>query len=90
MHRVHVVVSGQVQGVGFRWFVRQNAKALGVHGWVRNRVDGCVEAEAEGSAEALAAFLAALREGPSRARVEHVTEQHEDGPARHQGFTISG
>jgi len=90
MQRVHVVVSGEVQGVGFRWFVRQKARALGVHGWVRNRVDGCVETEAEGSADALAAFLAAVREGPSRARVDQVTEQHEEGPARHQGFSITG
>ncbi len=58
------VVSGRVQGVGFRWFVRNAARELGLTGWVRNLADGRVEAEASGPPEALDAFERRLREGP--------------------------
>lgn len=88
MLRIHVEVRGRVQGVGYRWFVRSRAEELRLSGWVRNRPDGSVEAEAEGDAEALARFVEALRLGPPGARVEHVSERHESGQARHEGFHI--
>jgi hypothetical protein len=50
MHRLHAVVHGRVQGVGFRYFVMREARALGLSGWVRNQADGSVEVEAEGAA----------------------------------------
>ena len=90
MHRVHVVVRGRVQGVGFRWFVIRRARELGVAGWVRNRGDGAVEAEAEGAREALEGFVAALREGPPSARVASLEPTWSEGAARHRGFDVTG
>jgi acylphosphatase len=75
---LYVAVRGRVQGVGFRWFVRERARALGLTGWVRNRQDGSVEVLAEGSDTALREFLEVLRAGPSGARVSDVEDQ---GPA---------
>lgn len=66
------LVSGRVQGVGFRWFVRRRAEALGLSGWVRNLADGRVEALAAGSDEILTTLEAELREGPPAARVDEV------------------
>jgi len=65
-------VSGNVQGVGFRWFVRREASGLGVAGWVANLPDGSVEVMAEGSDAAVEALLDALREGPPGAWVRDV------------------
>jgi acylphosphatase len=66
------LVSGRVQGVGFRWFVEREAAALGLTGWVRNREDGRVEVMATGAREPLAVLHARLREGPRAARVDEV------------------
>jgi acylphosphatase len=66
------VVSGRVQGVGFRYFALDAARRDGLAGYVTNRDDGSVEAVAEGEAEAVERFERALRRGPSRSRVEHV------------------
>jgi acylphosphatase len=60
----HVFVEGQVQGVGYRDFVRRAARRLSVRGWTRNRTDGTVEVFAVGNAETLNALLAQLRQGP--------------------------
>lgn len=68
-------VSGRVQGVFFRASAREQARALGLSGWVANRADGSVEAVASGSPEALAAFASWLAEGPPRARVSAVTSE---------------
>ena len=66
------VVSGRVQGVFFRAHVADVADAHGVAGWARNRDDGTVEVHAEGPDEAVAAVIAAAREGSPRADVESV------------------
>jgi acylphosphatase len=71
-YRVHVVVTGRVQGVWYRDSCRKMARAEGVGGWVRNRMDGAVEAEFEGPEPAIARMIAWCREGPRRARVEDV------------------
>ena len=82
------LISGRVQGVGFRFFAETAALREGVHGWVRNLPDGRVEAAAEGDAEAVERFERALRHGPRGARVDHV-EVDDDVPAgRESGFTI--
>jgi len=60
--------------VGFRWFVRQRARALGVRGWVRNLTDGGVEVEADGDTSALARLRHALNEGPPGARVTRLDD----------------
>jgi acylphosphatase len=72
--RMHVVVSGRVQGVGFRWFVREAAIELGLAGWVRNRPDGNVEIAADGADERVARFRELLREGPPYAMVVSVDD----------------
>ncbi len=61
-----------MQGVGFRWFARESAQALGVTGWVRNRQDGGVEGEAQGPAKEVEEFVTQLRQGPAFARVDAV------------------
>ena len=66
------VVSGRVQGVGFRWFVEREAAQLCVAGWVRNRENGTVEIMATGTREQLNALHSRLREGPRAARVDEV------------------
>jgi acylphosphatase len=71
---VLLVVRGQVQGVGYRWFVRREARALGLVGRVRNLPDGTVEVAAAGPDEVLAALCGRLREGPPGAQVEALDE----------------
>jgi len=66
------LVSGRVQGVGFRYFTLDAARREGLAGSVRNLDDGRVEAVAEGELESMERFERALRQGPSMARVEHV------------------
>ncbi len=61
-----------MQGVGFRWFVRETARRLGLAGWVKNRADGTVEIAAEGDEGSLAQLSAAVREGPPGSRVTDV------------------
>ena len=68
--RARVLVSGQVQGVAYRAFAHAAAVKLGVRGGVRNLADGNVEAEVEGNAQAVQEFLACLKIGPPRAKVE--------------------
>jgi acylphosphatase len=75
--RRRAVVHGNVQGVFFRDSTRERAQAAGVHGWVRNREDGAVEAVLEGRPEAVEQVLSFLHEGPSHADVENL-EVHEE------------
>jgi len=70
--RVRVVVTGVVQGVWFRDSCREQARKLHVGGWVRNRSDGAVEGEFEGSAVAVDRLVDWCRTGPARARVDGV------------------
>lgn len=70
--RRHLVVSGNVQGVGFRWFVRELAGQLGVVGWVRNLDGGNVDLEAEAVSDILDEFVLRIRTGNSSARVEKI------------------
>jgi acylphosphatase len=70
--RLKAEIFGDVQGVGFRFFAEREARKLGLDGYVRNRYDGAVEVEAEGTASALEQFLSALRRGPRMARVQDV------------------
>ena len=72
MKRIRFVVTGRVQGVGFRWFVKAEARPLGLTGWVRNREDGAVEGEVEGRDDAVEALVPCLEEGPSSAFVTKV------------------
>lgn len=74
MPGVHLLVSGRVQGVGFRWFVRVAARRLRLSGWVRNRPDGSVEIAADGSPDRLDQLKADLWRGPDGAVVSEVAD----------------
>jgi len=81
------VISGRVQGVGFRWHAHDAATREGVGGWVKNLFDGRVEAYVEGEEEAVTRVERALRQGPPGGRVDHVTVVDED-PTGVKGFSI--
>jgi acylphosphatase len=83
------LISGRVQGVGFRYFTQDAATRENVHGWVRNLPDGRVEAAAEGDAEALERFERALRHGPPGARVEQLDIEHTVPAGRDSGFNVT-
>lgn len=68
----HVLVSGRVQGVGFRWHVRKWADELGLAGWVKNLPDGRVEVWLEGQEKSVDAMLVWLERGPPAARVANI------------------
>jgi acylphosphatase len=70
--RVHVIVEGMVQGVGFRWFAARHAQTRSLRGYVRNCVDGSVEIDVEGDRALLEEFLREMRTGPRSARVRDL------------------
>ena len=82
--KVHVMITGIVQGVGYRAFVERQATSLGICGWVRNRKDGSVEAIFSGEASNVEAILIACRRGPRLAIIEEVrvTERSVDAELR--------
>ena len=82
------VISGRVQGVGFRYFVFDAAARENVHGWVRNLPDGRVEVSAEADADALERFERSVRQGPRGARVDHVDVDERAPEGRDRGFAI--
>lgn len=83
----HLVITGRVQGVAYRACMAQEARRLGVTGWVRNRSDGCVEAMVAGSDEQVAAIMNWARRGPPSAQVNHVAVEIGSGePGEFVGF----
>jgi acylphosphatase len=89
VRRVHVIVSGHVQGVFFRTACARAAEQQGVAGWIRNRDDGCVEAVFEGSPAAVDDLVAWCRSGPGRASVTGL-ESFDESPIGERGFRITG
>jgi len=89
MERLHAVVHGDVQGVGFRYYVQRKARQLGLHGWVRNNDDGTVELVAEGGRDELEQLKRALQEGPRMARVDRVETQWSNGTGKLHGFELA-
>lgn len=87
--RRRYLVSGLVQGVGFRYFTADRARRQGIDGWVRNLPDGRVEIDAEGEPDALRQFEDDVRRGPRGASVERVdTEEPPAGAHAGRGFSI--
>lgn len=85
------IVSGRVQGVGFRWFVDREARIIGLVGWVRNNPDGNVEVLASGTEDQLAKLKMKLKQGPRASRVDEVVEEdasHE--VVKSKSFQIEG
>ena len=71
----YVIMTGRVQGVGYRYWTESCARRLGLKGWVRNRKDGTVEAVFAGPADAVSAMIADCRHGPSSAQVASLVER---------------
>ncbi len=86
--RLHALIMGRVQGVGFRYYVEERANFLGVAGWVRNLWDSRVEVVAEGQRQALESLLKALQRGPSSAFVSRVDTGWETATGEFSGFHI--
>ena len=79
MRCVNLVITGRVQGVGYRAWAERTAATLGIRGWVRNRSDGSVELYAAGTQQAIEALIEASCHGPRAAAVEHIAiEDAED------------
>ena len=89
MHHLHLRISGRVQGVGFRWFAREEARRLGLSGWVTNLPNGDVEVAAGGEASSLERLRRALSVGPTSAGVVTVEDvEGEHSPPLPYPFTI--
>lgn len=86
--RLDAVVAGRVQGVGYRYFVVDRARALGLSGWVANLPGGSVRTVAEGPEEALRRLLADLWDGPPAAWVESVSEAWSRPTGEFGGFHV--
>jgi acylphosphatase len=82
------IITGRVQGVGFRYFTHDAAVREGVTGWVTNRPDGCVEAYMEGDSDAVTRVERAIRRGPAAARVEGVQADTEEASGAYSRFDI--
>jgi len=87
--RVHLWIEGLVQGVCFRMFTEEEARRLGLTGWVRNLRDGRVEVVAEGDEEAVGRLVRWCHRGPSYARVESVVEKEEPYRREFSTFKIT-
>ncbi len=84
---VRVRISGEVQGVGYRMWTERNARLLGLHGWVRNRRDGAVEAMFSGASGAVRDMLQRCSQGPIGAAVDEVAVLEEGGTSP-LGFSV--
>jgi len=86
MERIHLIISGDVQGVGFRFTAIEVARDLGLTGWVRNNPDGTVEMIAEGEKEKLENLLTWAKKGPMLARAAEVKVEWGKATGEFSGF----
>jgi acylphosphatase len=87
-HRLHAVVHGRVQGVGYRAFAARSARQIGLTGWVRNRFNGTVETIAEGERSQLEQYLRDLHRGPGPSNVSQVDADWEPGTMEFDQFKV--
>jgi acylphosphatase len=87
MSSKRLLITGRVQGVGYRAWMVEQATALGIDGWVRNRADGAVEALISGTADAVEELARACRRGPRFAQVDSLIEEISD-PPEEPGFLL--
>ncbi len=80
MKQVHLIITGFVQGIGFRQFIKRKARKLGLKGWIRNRTDGSVEAVVVGEKKDLGTIIAICKKGPPLAKVSNVVVKWEENP----------
>ena len=88
MKRIHVWVSGVVQGVGFRYFTLRQARELALSGWVKNSLDGKVEIVAEGEKWKLDDLIDNVKIGPSSSSVSGVEVEEEEFKNEFDGFEV--
>jgi acylphosphatase len=86
--RKRILITGRVQGVGYRYFAVESAERLGVSGWARNLVDGRVEVEVEGPPVAVDRLIEELRVGPHLSKVTTLDIQDLDGTNSYKGFHV--
>ncbi|MBM4037836.1 MAG: acylphosphatase [Planctomycetes bacterium] len=86
--RVHVFVTGRVQGVGYRAWTEREARVLGLKGWVKNLPDGRVEAVIEGPPDKVGTLVEKLKAGPRAAKVDNVEAKDEPAEGGFEGFDI--
>jgi len=86
--RLHAVVHGRVQGVGYRAFAARSAQQIGLTGWVRNRYNGTVETIAEGDLSQLESYLRDLIRGPVSSNVTRVNEEWSEATLEFSQFKI--
>lgn len=87
MKQVRILISGVVQGVGFRYFVLDNAQELGITGWVRNTINGKVEAVLQGEEKDVICLIERIRKGPALAKVKDIEEFPSKEP-KYEDFVI--
>ncbi len=88
IRRKRYLLSGRVQGVGFRYFAYRLARELGLNGWARNRPDGRVEIEVQGEEELLDQFLMEIKSGPQLAIVKDISIDPLEKLENYESFTI--
>ena len=88
MERIYAVVQGQVQGVGFRWFVQSLANSLQITGWIRNMENGMVEMELQGETAALHQLLSRIRRGVRFIHVENLSCKPIPTQLKEKRFTV--
>lgn len=88
MKQAHIFVSGFVQGVGYRWFVKNNARKLGIKGWVRNLSDRRVEAVLQGNEESIKRVIHRCNKGPFLSEVKNLAVEWETPELQYDDFKI--
>ena len=88
MKQAHIIISGFVQGVGYRYFVRANASKLGLNGWVRNTTNGKVEAVFVGVQDIIEKMIALCKEGPMLSEVKDIQVEWEEIGEKFEDFVI--
>lgn len=88
MKQAHVFISGNVQGVGYRYFVRDNARKLGLKGYVRNTEDGNVEVVFQGDEKTIEQMVEICKKGPMLSEVKQIGMEWIDGEEKFESFEI--
>jgi len=88
MTSVKILVHGKVQGVAFRYHIKELANTLGVNGWVRNRIDGTVEAYLQGETHLVNQLIDWCRNGPAEAFVDRIDISHSTAEPDLSGFMV--
>lgn len=86
--QAHLIISGIVQGVGFRWFIKEQAALSGITGWAKNTDDGSVEVVFAGKKGNIENMVAICKKGPQLAKIKSVTVSWEKGGEEYEGFVI--